>query len=210
MDRRRFLLNASGTVAGGLLVPRLGVWTTAADRCRGTIAASALDTLPGKRPLMRRSFRPPNFETPVELFSEPYTPNDAFYVRWHRAVPEVKLADWRLRVAGPGGNGRASSATTNCAASSARRRSPPSTSARAIAVACSRRTSLACSGAMAPWATRPGAACGSRTSSRTPAWRRARSRSSLMVRMHLRSRDRISSRACRCGRPRPGHATASR
>jgi len=103
MDRRRFLLNASGTVAGGLLVPRLGFGTAAADSLpSGTIAASALDTLPGKRPLMRRTFRPPNFETPVELFSEAYTPNDAFYVRWHSAVPEVKLADWRLRVAGPG------------------------------------------------------------------------------------------------------------
>jgi len=66
----------------------------------GTIASSALDTLPGKRPLVRRTFRPPNFETPVELFRDAYTPNDAFYVRWHSAVPEVALTDWRLRVAG--------------------------------------------------------------------------------------------------------------
>lgn len=103
MDRRRFLLNASGSVAGGLLLPRLGIGSAAAESLpSGTIVASALDTLPGKRPLMRRTFRPPNFETPVELFSEAYTPNDAFYVRWHSAVPEVSLADWRLRVAGPG------------------------------------------------------------------------------------------------------------
>ena len=42
---------------------------------------------------MRRTFRPPSFETPVEVFREAYTPNDAFYVRWHSAVPEVALAD---------------------------------------------------------------------------------------------------------------------
>ena len=103
MDRRRFLLNASGSVAGGLLLPRIGLASTAADGLpAGTMAQSALDALPGKRPLMRRTFRPPNFETPVELFGHAYTPNDAFYVRWHSAVPEVPLADWRLRVAGPG------------------------------------------------------------------------------------------------------------
>ena len=102
MDRRRFLLNASGSVAGGLLLPRIGFASAADGLPAGTLAQSALDALPGKRPLMRRTFRPPNFETPVELFSEAYTPNDAFYVRWHSAVPEVTLADWRLRVAGPG------------------------------------------------------------------------------------------------------------
>jgi DMSO/TMAO reductase YedYZ molybdopterin-dependent catalytic subunit len=103
MDRRRFLLDVSGTVAGGLLLPRLGIASTAADSLpAGTIAQSALDALPGKRPLMRRTFRPPNFETPLELFGEAYTPNDAFYVRWHTNVPEIARAEWRLRVAGPG------------------------------------------------------------------------------------------------------------
>ena len=72
------------------------------------LASSALDALPGKRPLIKRSYRPPNFETPVELFREAYTPNDAFYVRWHSGVPEVALADWRLRVAGPPRRSRAS------------------------------------------------------------------------------------------------------
>ena len=101
MDRRKFLLRTSGTVAGSLLLPRIGVGIASADELpAGTIASSALDTLPGKRPLVRRTFRPPNFETPVELFRDAYTPNDAFYVRWHSAVPEVALTDWRLRVAG--------------------------------------------------------------------------------------------------------------
>jgi DMSO/TMAO reductase YedYZ molybdopterin-dependent catalytic subunit len=102
MDRRRFLLHASGSVAGGLLLPRIGLTSAADGLPAGTIAQSALDALPGKRPLMRRTFRPPNFETPVEVFAEAYTPNDAFYVRWHTTVPEVARTDWRLRVAGPG------------------------------------------------------------------------------------------------------------
>ena len=102
MDRRRFLLHASGSVAGGLLLPRIGLTSAADGLPAGTIAQSALDALPGKRPLMRRTFRPPNFETPVEVFAEAYTPSDAFYVRWHTTVPEVARTDWRLRVAGPG------------------------------------------------------------------------------------------------------------
>jgi DMSO/TMAO reductase YedYZ molybdopterin-dependent catalytic subunit len=102
MDRRKFLSRTSSTIAGGLLLPRLGIAAASADELpAGTVASSALDTLPGKRPLMRRTFRPPNFETPVELLREAYTPNDAFYVRWHSAVPDVALADWRLRVGGP-------------------------------------------------------------------------------------------------------------
>lgn len=102
MDRRRFLLDASSTIAGGLLLPRLGLASAADGLPAGTVAQSALDALPGKRPLMRRTFRPPNFETPVEYFAETYTPNDAFYVRWHTNVPEIARAEWRLRIAGPG------------------------------------------------------------------------------------------------------------
>jgi DMSO/TMAO reductase YedYZ molybdopterin-dependent catalytic subunit len=102
MDRRRFLLDASGTIAGGLLLPRLGLASATDGLPAGTVAQSALDALPGKRPLMRRTFRPPNFETPVEHFAEAFTPNDAFYVRWHTSVPEIARADWRLRIAGPG------------------------------------------------------------------------------------------------------------
>lgn len=102
MDRRKFLLRSSGTLAGSLLLPRIGIAVESAGELpAGTVASSVLDALPGKRPLLKRSFRPPNYETPVELFREAYTPNDAFYVRWHSAVPEVALADWRLRVGGP-------------------------------------------------------------------------------------------------------------
>jgi DMSO/TMAO reductase YedYZ molybdopterin-dependent catalytic subunit len=101
MDRRKFLLTTSGAVAGGLLLPRVNLAAAMDERLpAGTVSSSVLDALPGKRPLVKRSFRPPNYETPVDLFREAYTPNDAFYVRWHAAVPQVARADWRLRIGG--------------------------------------------------------------------------------------------------------------
>jgi DMSO/TMAO reductase YedYZ molybdopterin-dependent catalytic subunit len=100
MDRRRFVLASSAALAGGLLEPgRLVAADT--ELPAGTLASQVMDALPGKRPLIKRSFRPPNYETPVALFREPFTPNDAFYVRWHMSVPEVSAVDWRLRVGGP-------------------------------------------------------------------------------------------------------------
>ena len=67
----------------------------------GAVASSALDALPGKVPLIKRSFRPPNYETPIEYFRTEFTPNNAFFVRWHLSgIPEVNLRDWRLKVGG--------------------------------------------------------------------------------------------------------------
>ena len=100
MDRRRFLVGSSGALAGALLLPRAG-FAGDAGLPEGTVASSVLDALPGKRPLIKRTWRPPNYEMPTTLFREAYTPNDAFYVRWHSAVPDVALADWRLRIGGP-------------------------------------------------------------------------------------------------------------
>ena len=100
MDRRRFLLTSSGTLASSVLIP--GLACSADSLPAGAVASGVLHALPGKQPLIKRSFRPPNYETPVEFFRDPYTRNDAFYVRWHAAVPDVSLVDWRLRVAGPG------------------------------------------------------------------------------------------------------------
>jgi sulfite dehydrogenase (cytochrome) subunit A len=101
MDRRRFLGDAACAVAAGLLP---GVPAAAAQQDglpAGAVASAVLDALPGKRPLIKRSFRPPNYETPLASLHELYTPNDAFYVRWHMGVPDVAAASWRLRVAGP-------------------------------------------------------------------------------------------------------------
>lgn len=100
MDRRRFLLDASAAAAAGLLAHRR-LAAAPAELPAGTTASSILHALPGKRPLIKRTFRPPNYETPVALLSDPFTLNDAFYVRWHMSVPDLSPADWRLRVAGP-------------------------------------------------------------------------------------------------------------
>ena len=64
-------------------------------------AQPILGTLPGKRPLIQRAFRPPNFETPLADLAAPFTPNDAFFVRYHLPViPWVDAASWRLEVSG--------------------------------------------------------------------------------------------------------------
>ncbi|MBI5444993.1 MAG: molybdopterin-dependent oxidoreductase [Deltaproteobacteria bacterium] len=67
----------------------------------GAREGGVLDVLPGKRPLIRRTARPPNYETPLSYFQEVFTPNDAFFVRYHLpAVPDPDPASWKLTVAG--------------------------------------------------------------------------------------------------------------
>jgi DMSO/TMAO reductase YedYZ molybdopterin-dependent catalytic subunit len=106
--RRHFLRTIGGglaAAAGGLLVPRSAL-AKAGDAGppnlpSGTLESSLLDALPGKRPLIKRTYRPPNYETPVEYFDQAFTPNDAFFVRYHLAnIPEVKAAEWKLQVGG--------------------------------------------------------------------------------------------------------------
>ena len=102
MDRRKFILGSTSALTGGLLLPGIVGSAAAQDLPAGAVASGILDALPGKRPLIKRSFRPPNYETPVSYFREAFTPNDAFYVRWHSGVPDIALAEWRLRISGPG------------------------------------------------------------------------------------------------------------
>src|SRR5580693_8663601 len=98
-SRRTVLLGSANGIAlaaSGLL-GRLA----RADLPRGALDAAALDTLPGKQPLLRRSFRPPNYETPLAAFNDVITPNDRFFVRWHLAIiPQIDLSAWRLDIAG--------------------------------------------------------------------------------------------------------------
>src|SRR6516162_5594622 len=69
----------------------------------GTRQEAILDALPGKRPLIKLSYRPPNYETPVDLLRSTITPNDAFFVRYHLSdIPEVNARGWRLSVGGAG------------------------------------------------------------------------------------------------------------
>jgi DMSO/TMAO reductase YedYZ molybdopterin-dependent catalytic subunit len=96
VDRRHFIKKAAGSLAalGGLsLLHQSGL--AAAEE------STALDALPGKEALIKRTYRPPNYETPVNYFDAPFTPNKRFFVRYHNAViPEVKAGEWRLRIGG--------------------------------------------------------------------------------------------------------------
>jgi DMSO/TMAO reductase YedYZ molybdopterin-dependent catalytic subunit len=108
-NRRQFLKDVASSLAAmgaGALVPRLArgadkVTLGPAGLPSGTVEESILDALPGKRPLIKRAFRPPNYETPIEYFSEQFTPNDAFFVRYHLSnIPEVAAKDWKLEIGG--------------------------------------------------------------------------------------------------------------
>jgi sulfite dehydrogenase len=67
-----------------------------------------LDALPGKKPLIKLTYRPPNYETPIEYFRTAITPNDAFFVRYHLPkIPEVDARTWKITVGGEGASGRA-------------------------------------------------------------------------------------------------------
>lgn len=105
-NRRDFLRAAGGLLVGsGILLPRGALARTLSlgppGLPAGTRAASTLAPLPGKRPLIKRAFRAPNYETPVEYLNQMFTPNNEFFVRWHLAViPEISAQAWRLRIGG--------------------------------------------------------------------------------------------------------------
>jgi len=74
----------------------------------GARSSAILDALPGKKPLIKLSYRPPNYETPIEYFRTAITPTDAFFVRYHLSlIPEVDVRTWKLAVGGEGANGEA-------------------------------------------------------------------------------------------------------
>ncbi len=108
MDRRNFLKNTAGGVmaaAGSLILPKyvLAASPTSGlgELPSGAISSAVLESLPGKRPLIKRAYRAPNYETPVEYFNEMFTPNDAFFVRYHLAnIPQVDADSWRLKIGG--------------------------------------------------------------------------------------------------------------
>ena len=67
----------------------------------GALESELLDRLAGKQPLLKRSFRPPNYESPIAYLNDAITPNDRFFVRWHLAnIPVIDANAWRLNVGG--------------------------------------------------------------------------------------------------------------
>ncbi len=107
MDRRHVLRGLGGALglaslrAGGLA--RAAEAPLAAGLPDGLYDTATLETLPGKRPLIRLTTRPPNYETPQSYFTGAITPNDAFFVRYHLAtIPRVNAATWKLDIGGEG------------------------------------------------------------------------------------------------------------
>jgi len=61
----------------------------------------ALESLPGTKPLIKKTYRPPNYESPKSYFDQIFTPNNRFFVRNHLAsIPKIDLEKWRLKVGG--------------------------------------------------------------------------------------------------------------
>ncbi|VVE02801.1 Protein-methionine-sulfoxide reductase catalytic subunit MsrP [Pandoraea anhela] len=110
-SRRRFLRRAGV----------LGIGASLAGRALDVLAATAapptpptvmlpfangereLVAYPQKRPLIRLTARPPQLETPFDVFNDGLlTPNDAFFVRYHLAgIPtDIDPAKHRIRVGG--------------------------------------------------------------------------------------------------------------
>jgi sulfite dehydrogenase len=74
----------------------------------GAAAEATLEALPGKKPLIRLSYRPPNYESPLDYFRTPITPNDQFFIRYHLSnIPEtIDPATYRMEIGGDGANGQ--------------------------------------------------------------------------------------------------------
>ena len=116
MISRRSLLEAAAVLTGArFAAPR---WLVAPDEAKaqglnlspdlpeGARTEAVLDALPGKKPLIKLTYRPPNYETPVEYLRTDVTPNDAFFVRYHLSnIPDVDAKTWQLAIGGDGANG---------------------------------------------------------------------------------------------------------
>jgi DMSO/TMAO reductase YedYZ molybdopterin-dependent catalytic subunit len=70
-------------------------------------AEFALRLLPGKRPLVRLSDQPLNYESPIDYLGAAITPNEAFFVRYNLPdVPRIDANRWTLGVGGAGAKGQ--------------------------------------------------------------------------------------------------------
>jgi DMSO/TMAO reductase YedYZ molybdopterin-dependent catalytic subunit len=74
----------------------------------GVDTEASMETLPGKKPLIKLAYRPPNYEAPLDYFRTPITPNDEFFVRYHLSgIPEtIDPNTFKIEVGGDGANGQ--------------------------------------------------------------------------------------------------------
>ncbi|MCB5426393.1 molybdopterin-dependent oxidoreductase [Altererythrobacter sp. CC-YST694] len=97
IQRRSFLAGAAASLAP---LPAAAQGTIELPFANGT---RPLVQLPGKRPMIGLTARPPQLETPFEVFDEGVlTPNDAFFVRYHlsQLPTSIDPASYRLSVQG--------------------------------------------------------------------------------------------------------------
>jgi DMSO/TMAO reductase YedYZ molybdopterin-dependent catalytic subunit len=112
MITRRHLLRTAGAAlaASGLGLPKLAeaAGVNLSPGLPGDLKdVVAMEALPGKQPLIRLSYRPPNYESPLEYFHSPITPNDQFFVRYHLSdIPEVDARTYKIAIGGDGANGQ--------------------------------------------------------------------------------------------------------
>jgi sulfite dehydrogenase len=102
ISRRNFLQRSGWAAMTATLAARSGLHAESVQMPFAN-GKRELVQYPEKRPLIRLTTRPPQLETPFEVFNEGIlTPNDAFFVRYHLAdIPlEVDPEAFRLRVSG--------------------------------------------------------------------------------------------------------------
>ena len=101
MRRRDMIAGASSAL---LASPAAAAESTRlpAELPDGTRAIAQFVNLPDKRRLLRLTDRPPNYATPVDVFTDVVTPNDRFFVRYHlEDVPTAyDFDDWALSITG--------------------------------------------------------------------------------------------------------------
>jgi len=100
--RRRDMIAGAGAAALASPVAASESTRLPAELPDGTRQEAGFVNLPDKRRLLRLADRPPNYETPVDVFADAVTPNDRFFVRYHLAgVPSAADLDgWTLGIAG--------------------------------------------------------------------------------------------------------------
>ena len=99
-SRRTFLAGAASAAASLSALP-----ATAAPLVQGVFENGdrPLVAFPQKRELMVLTPRPPQLETPFSVFdADVFTPNDAFFVRWHLSkIPTtIDATEHRIRISG--------------------------------------------------------------------------------------------------------------
>jgi len=96
------LRNTICSVAAGLLLAGCGGKSEAPQVAAEGAVDSGLVSFPQKGNMKLLTDRPPQLETPLEIFKKDITPNEYFFVRWHlsQIVTRIDADTFRLRIHG--------------------------------------------------------------------------------------------------------------